>query len=106
MPCIGDGSNHWALVQVDDIAELYVLALNAPAGSVYAGVSGQNLPLADITRTLSHAARCLGRNEWLTRAEAVQRMGPITEASAFDKQFTGARARRSERTSANGDLSS
>ncbi|WP_089106931.1 hypothetical protein [Streptomyces hyaluromycini] len=68
MPCIGDGSHHWALVQVDDIAELYVLALNAPAGSVYAGVS-QNLPLADITRTLSHAARCLGRNEWLTRAE-------------------------------------
>lgn len=31
VPCIGDGSNHWALVHVDDIAELYVLALNAPA---------------------------------------------------------------------------
>lgn len=44
VPCIGDGSNHWALVHVDDIAELYVLALNAPAGSVYAGVGGQNLP--------------------------------------------------------------
>ncbi|MFE7236221.1 NAD-dependent epimerase/dehydratase family protein [Streptomyces sp. NPDC001231] len=47
VPCVGDGSNHWALVHVDDIAELFVLALNAPDGSVYAGMSGQNLPLAD-----------------------------------------------------------
>jgi nucleoside-diphosphate-sugar epimerase len=40
MPCIGDGSHHWAPVHVDDIAELYVLALKTSAGSVYAGVSG------------------------------------------------------------------
>jgi nucleoside-diphosphate-sugar epimerase len=94
VPCIGDGSNHWALVHVDDIAELYVLALNAPAGSVYAGVSGQNLPLADVTRALSHAAGCSGRIDSLTLEEAVRRMGPIAEAFALDQRFSGARARR------------
>ncbi|MFE7776759.1 NAD-dependent epimerase/dehydratase family protein [Streptomyces sp. NPDC057445] len=94
VPCIGDGSNHWALVHVDDIAELYVLALNAPAGSVYAGVSGQNPPLADITRALGNAAGCPGRIDSLTLEEAVRRMGPIAEAFALDQQFTGARARR------------
>ncbi|MFC8074250.1 NAD-dependent epimerase/dehydratase family protein [Streptomyces sp. NPDC057307] len=94
VPCIGDGSNHWALVHVDDLAELYVLALNAPAGSVYAGVGGQNLPLADITRALSHAAGCPGRIEPLTLEEAERRMGPIAEAFALDQQLTGARARR------------
>ncbi|MFD3933206.1 NAD-dependent epimerase/dehydratase family protein [Streptomyces sp. NPDC058614] len=94
VPCIGDGSNHWAMVHVDDIAELYVLALNASAGSVYAGVGGQNLPLADITRALSHAAGCPDRIESLTLAQAVQRMGPIAEAFALDQQFSGARARR------------
>jgi nucleoside-diphosphate-sugar epimerase len=94
VPCIGDGSNHWALVHVDDIAELYVLALNAPAGSVYAGVSGQNLPLADITQALSHAAGCPGRTDSLTLDEAVRQMGPIAEAFALDQQFSGARARR------------
>ncbi|MFF1682282.1 NAD-dependent epimerase/dehydratase family protein [Streptomyces sp. NPDC058256] len=94
VPCIGDGSNHWALVHVDDIAELYVLALNAPAGSVYAGVGGQNLPLADITRALSHAAGFPDRIESLTLTEAVRRMGPIAEAFALDQQFSGARARR------------
>lgn len=94
VPCIGDGTNHWALVHVEDLAELYVLALNAPAGRIYAGVSGQNLPLADITQALSHAAGCPGRINSLTLEEAIQRMGPIAEAFALDQQLTGIRARR------------
>ncbi|MFE4495372.1 NAD-dependent epimerase/dehydratase family protein [Streptomyces niveus] len=94
VPCIGDGANRWALVHVDDLAELYVLALNAPAASVYVGVGGQNLPLADITRALSHAAGHPGRIESVTLEEAVRRMGPIAEAFALDQQLTGARARR------------
>jgi hypothetical protein len=28
---IGDGTNHWSLVRVEDIAELYCLALGAPS---------------------------------------------------------------------------
>ena len=94
VPCIGDGSAHWALVHVDDIAELYVLALNAPAGSVYAGVGGQNLLLSDITLALSHAAGCPGRIDSLSLDQARRQMGPIAEAFALDQQLTGARARR------------
>ena len=94
VPCIGDGTNHWALVHVEDLAELYVLALNAPAGCIYAGVSGQNLPLADITQALSQAAGCPGRINSLTLEDAIQRMGPIAEAFALDQQLTGTRARR------------
>jgi nucleoside-diphosphate-sugar epimerase len=94
VPCIGDGANHWALVHVDDIAELYVLALNAPAGSVYAGAGGQNPTLAEIVEALSHAAGCPGKIVHLTAAEAEERMGPIAEAYALDQQFSGARARQ------------
>jgi nucleoside-diphosphate-sugar epimerase len=91
VPLIGDGSNHWALVHAEDIAELYVLALQAPAKSVYAGVSGQNLPLADVVEALSGAS---GRIARLSLAEAVERMGPIAEAFALDQQLTPARAQR------------
>ena len=94
IPCIGDGSNHWALIHVDDLAELYFLALNAPSGGSYAGVSGQNLPLAAITQALSHATGCPDRIDSLTPEEAIQRMGPIAQAFALDQQLTGARARR------------
>ncbi|GGJ79148.1 NAD-dependent epimerase [Streptomyces camponoticapitis] len=94
VPSIGDGSNHWAIVHVDDIAELYVLALNAPAGSVYIGAGGQNPLLADIAQALSQAAGCPGRIEPLTIEEAVRRMGPIAEAFALDQRLSGDRARR------------
>ncbi|MGW4641615.1 NAD-dependent epimerase/dehydratase family protein [Sphaerisporangium sp. NPDC004334] len=94
VPCIGDGANHWALVHVDDVAELYVLALGAPAGAVYAGVSGQNVPLAEVTRALSRGAGLGGRTESISLAGAVERMGPIAEAFALDQRMTGARARR------------
>ncbi|WP_284749908.1 NAD-dependent epimerase/dehydratase family protein [Amycolatopsis sp. RTGN1] len=90
VPLIGDGSNHWALVHASDIAELYALALGAPAKSVYAGVSGQNVPLADIVSALA-AGGPIAR---LTLAEAVERMGPIAEAFALDQQLTPARAQR------------
>lgn len=94
VPCIGDGSNHWSLIHVDDLAELYVAALGAPAGSVYAGVSDQSPTLAEITLALSQAAGCPGRIETLTLEEACTRMGPIAEAFALDQRLTGARARR------------
>ncbi|WP_410670255.1 NAD-dependent epimerase/dehydratase family protein [Amycolatopsis sp. cmx-4-68] len=94
VPVIGDGANHWALVHVEDLAELYVLALQAPAKSVYAGVSGQNVPLAEIVEALSHAAGCPGQVTSLSLAEASARMGPIAEAFALDQQLSPARARR------------
>ena len=90
VPLIGDGANHWALVHASDIAELYALALGAPAKSVYAGVSGQNVPLAEIVSALA-AGGPIAR---LTLAEAVERMGPIAEAFALDQQLTPARAQR------------
>ena len=41
---VGDGENHWTLVHVDDLAELYALALErAPAGTLVNGVIGPPL---------------------------------------------------------------
>jgi nucleoside-diphosphate-sugar epimerase len=94
VPVIGDGSNHWAVVHVDDIAELYVLALQAKAGSVYAGVGDQNPALVDIALAVSRAVGHPGALERLTLEQAVERMGPIAEAFALDQQMTGVRARR------------
>ncbi|MBM9503406.1 NAD-dependent epimerase/dehydratase family protein [Actinacidiphila acididurans] len=94
VPVIGDGANHWALVHVDDIAELYVRALRAAPGSVYAGVSDQNLPLVDIARALAESIGLPGSVEPIDYAEAERRMGPIAEAFALDQQLTGAKARR------------
>lgn len=91
VPCVDDGSNHWALVHVEDVAELYTLALSAPAGAVYAGVSDQNPAAGEIADAVARAVG--GSVERLTVPEAEERMGPIAEAFALDQRLTGARAR-------------
>jgi nucleoside-diphosphate-sugar epimerase len=90
---IGDGTNHVTLVHVDDVAELYVLALAAPAGSVYGGVT-ENLPFATIAPALATAAGVPGKVEQISLAAAYEQMGVIAGAYALDQQLTSDRARR------------
>lgn len=94
VPCVGDGANHWSTVHVDDVAELYVLALNAAPGSVYAGVGDLYPTQAEIAHAVSRAIGRPGAVRHLSEAEAEERMGPIAEAFALDQRLTGARARR------------
>jgi nucleoside-diphosphate-sugar epimerase len=90
---IDSGANHWSLVHVDDIAELYVLALNAPAGSAYCGVTHTDLTMADIAGAASHAAGCPGRTASVTLEQARTEMGPIADAFALDQQLDSGKAR-------------
>ena len=39
LPIVGDGAQRWPLVHLHDLADLYVRALDAPAGAVLHGVS-------------------------------------------------------------------
>ena len=89
---IGDGSTHWALVHVDDLADLYVRALDAPPRSVYVGVDDQNPTIGEVSRALAEAAGEPVRAIDLT--EATEKMGPIAEAFALDQRLTSAKARR------------
>lgn len=92
VPCIGDGANHWALVHVDDIAELYVAALDAKPGAVYVGVGGVNPTAKECALALARSVGLDGKIASVTLEEARRQMGPIADAFALDQQFTPARA--------------
>ena len=83
---IGEGENRWPLVHRDDIADLYVRALAAPAGARYLGV-GPGEP------TLREVVAALGGSSSISLDDALTSMGPIAEAFALDQRFTSARAR-------------
>ncbi len=92
---VGPGTQHWTSVHVDDLAQLYVLALeHAESGSVYLGVSGDN----PTTRELGEAAsRRLGLGGRVVREDAaalVARLGGFGQALLLDQQATGEKARR------------
>ncbi|WP_326565175.1 NAD-dependent epimerase/dehydratase family protein [Amycolatopsis rhabdoformis] len=91
---LGDGTNHWALVHVDDLASLYVAALAAPAGSVYVGVGGVNPTAKQVAEACAHAAGLDGKTTSITLEQARTEMGPIADAFALDQQLTPAKAQR------------
>jgi nucleoside-diphosphate-sugar epimerase len=83
---IGDGKNLWPLVHVEDLADLYVLAMQAPAGSLYFASSGPALPV----RQLAEAAG--PRAESITLEEARLVMGPVADALALNQRISSRKA--------------
>ncbi len=80
----GDGKNRWALVHVDDLGELYALALeSAPRGSIYNGTTDESVTLGDIGRTI---AKRHGAELTTTPIEEARKaMGPFADALALDQ---------------------
>jgi nucleoside-diphosphate-sugar epimerase len=91
---IGDGRNHWGVVHVDDIAELYVAALAAPAGSSYLGVDGQEPTMREIAWAVSTGAGRPGSATSVSLDRARREFGPLADAFALDQRLTAGRARR------------
>jgi nucleoside-diphosphate-sugar epimerase len=91
---IGDGAQHWPLVHVLDIAELYVLALQAPAGTRWAGVTTSAYSMRDVAEAVSFAAGVPGQTRSVTLDEARETIDGLADAFAQDQQISGDRARR------------
>ena len=89
---VGDGTQHWATVNVEDLADLYVRAVeSAPAGAHYIGASGHN----PTVRELAEAA--VGPNgkvapESVEDSQA-RLSAPFADALLLDEQASGQKAR-------------
>ncbi len=86
---VGNGENHWPLVHIDDLAELYVrLVERAPAGSVYVAADSSRLTQREIAEA---AARAAGKDG---KVQAQQPDGsPFAEALMLDQQVSSEKAR-------------
>lgn len=92
---VGPGTQHWTTVHVDDLAELYVAALEqAGSGSVYLGVSGDNPTVRELGEAASRRLGLDGRVVAEDAAALVERLGGFGEALLLDQQATGEKARR------------
>lgn len=93
--CVGNGENRWSFVHVDDLAELYCLALeHALAGSVLNGASGETLVQSELARAADRAAGGEGNFEPWPLNEARETLGVLADALALDQNISGDRARR------------
>ena len=90
---IGNGDNRWPFVHVDDLAELYALALKeAPAGTLLLGVSGPSYRVREVAAAASRGAGGGGNTVSLPVEEARAKLGPYADALVLDQLATGKRA--------------
>jgi len=90
---VGGGQHHWGNVHVDDLANLYVLALEkAPAGTYLIGANPDAPTAREIASAVSTAIGLQGRVEPEGVAATVNRLGVLGEALLLDQQVvsTGA----------------
>lgn len=87
---VGDGTQRWPFVHVDDLAELYVLALAAPAGTVL-NAAGPSLPVRQAAEAAAEATGA--RTEAWPLEDARARLGAYADALALDQQIGAERAR-------------
>jgi nucleoside-diphosphate-sugar epimerase len=92
---IGTGENHWTLVHVDDLADVYVRALaEASAGSTFIAAADPPFLVRELADAASRWAGAAGKTEAWPLGEARQALGPFVDALVLDQRLSGARARR------------
>lgn len=87
---VGDGENRWPFVHVDDLADLYVLALAAPAGSVYHAGAGPSVRVKELAAKAAAGAPV----EATPIEQARAAMGLMADAAALDQLISSEKAAR------------
>jgi nucleoside-diphosphate-sugar epimerase len=91
------GDNLWSLVHVDDLADLYVLAVErAPGSELFHAASRSGLRTRDIAAAISRGAGLGGKTVALDRDELAEALGaaPLADYWSINSQISGEKARR------------
>lgn len=82
---VGNGENHWSNVHVDDLAELYRLAVEQPAGGeVFVACGGMPQLVRKMAQAAASACGPETRVECVPIEEARKTMGPLADCLAMD----------------------
>ena len=91
---VGGGENRWPVVQVDDLARLYVRALeSAPPASLLHAADRSAHRVKEIAEAASIGAGAEGRTESWPMEEARNTLGAYADALALDQQVSAEKAR-------------
>ena len=91
---VGEGGNHWPMVHLDDLAQLFVLAIErAKAGSAYIAVDDAQLTVRAMAEAASRGAGAGGAVTVWPVEEARGTLGLFADALVLDQAATSAKAR-------------
>lgn len=92
---VGDGKSRWPFVDVDDLAQLYVLALEkAPPGSLYHAAHGPSYRVAEVAEAASIGGGAKGKTQSWPLEEARKTMHAFADALVLDQQISSEKAKK------------
>ena len=92
---VGNGENRWALVHVDDLGRLYVLAAEkAPAGTLLHGTVDKPAKQREIAEWVAQAAGVPGKVKSVSPEQATQTWGPYVEGLTLDQHIQSPNSKR------------
>ncbi|HXG31981.1 MAG TPA: NAD-dependent epimerase/dehydratase family protein [Bryobacteraceae bacterium] len=92
---VGTGENHWTFVHVDDLADLYIRALEqAPGGEVFLAAEGPAHKVREVAEAASRAGGANGQAEPWPLEEARQVLGPLVDGLVLDQKLGSTKALR------------
>lgn len=91
---IGDGTNRWSMVHVDDLALGYVRAAESGlGGEVFNLCDSTRSTVTEMARAAARAAGYTGSIQYIPVEEAVKAMGPYAECLALDQHVDSSKAK-------------
>ncbi|HEV2520797.1 MAG TPA: SDR family oxidoreductase [Candidatus Acidoferrales bacterium] len=92
---VGDGQNRWPFVDVEDLAQLYVLALEkAPPGSLYNAAHGPSYRVREVAEAASIGAGAKGKAQSWPLEEARKTLGAFADALVLDQRISSEKAKK------------
>ena len=89
---IGDGTNHWSLVHLADVARLYRAVLEEQARGVFHAVDGTPLPVGEVAAAASRAAGAGGATRSVPQDQAREQHGPMADAMCLNQRMAATRS--------------
>jgi len=90
---VGRGENRWPAIDVDDLADLYLRALeHGPAGTLLHATDGSAYRVKEIAEAASAGAGKGGRTAAWPLEEARKTLGAYADALVLDQRVSGAKA--------------
>jgi len=91
----GNGENHFSFVHVDDLAVLYVRAMDrSAAGEIYVAADGPPTKVKDLAEAVCRAAGASAPVQYVPLEQARAEMGPIADALVMDQMIGSTKAAR------------
>lgn len=91
---VGDGSQHWPTIHVEDLSQLYAaMATTAHAPREVIAASGENPTVGDLLNAMGNRSGRPFRVQSESPADSVERLGLVATAALLDQQASGSTAR-------------